>query len=190
MGIHSYCKSAGCSFPYLHCKVKLPFKLCSTFCHHICPLCSQKVSQISSPHNCIASLCTTYVTALLLTQLHAVQAELEATRSDMILYRESLHSLLEAVQSKARGHFYLTGPSFSGKSIALAAVVSAMRAKGWLVSLLSTHLCMENALWQQASTNASARSMRSKLSRTYDASLVVASGAFMKVLQDCSRQKK
>ena len=57
----------------------------------------------------------------------------------MILYRESVHSLLEAVQSKSRGHFYLTGPSFSGKSIALAAVVSAMRAKGWLVSHLDTY---------------------------------------------------
>ena len=108
-------------------------RLCLTHYKQIRPLCSQKVSQVFVP---TASLCSTHVTALLLTQLPAAQAELEATRSNMILYRESLHSLLEAVRSKSRGHFYLTGPSFSGKSIALAAVVGTMRAKGWLVSLL------------------------------------------------------
>ena len=64
------------------------------------------------------------------------QEEIEASGTDLILYRESIYVLATEVAAKASKKMYLVGPSSSGKSIAMATVVVQLRALGWLVSLL------------------------------------------------------
>ena len=69
-----------------------------------------------------------------------LQEELEATKSDSIMFRYCMDHLLNMANKRGRRrktgrqHVYLTGPASSGKSIALAFVVSQLRAQGWLVS--------------------------------------------------------
>lgn len=62
-----------------------------------------------------------------------MQEEIAASNTDLVLYRECMHSLAFEVFSKASKKIYLVGPASSGKSIALATVVAQMRSIGWLV---------------------------------------------------------
>lgn len=67
-----------------------------------------------------------------------VQEEMLATETGLIMYRECMHKLTQSALAGKRRQIYLTGPPSSGKSIALAATVSALRAKGWMVSAFLT----------------------------------------------------
>ena len=62
-----------------------------------------------------------------------LQEELEASSTDLVMYRECINLLASQVQSKAKRKIYLVGPASSGKSIAMAVTVAKMRAAGWLV---------------------------------------------------------
>lgn len=63
-----------------------------------------------------------------------VQDEFAAARSEEIMFRECIDTLILEVASKESKKLFLIGPTGSGKSIALAAVVTKMRELGWLVN--------------------------------------------------------
>lgn len=63
-----------------------------------------------------------------------LQEELEASSTDLVMYRACINLLASQVQSKAKRKIYLVGPASSGKSIAMAVTVAKMRAAGWLVT--------------------------------------------------------
>ena len=49
------------------------------------------------------------------------------------MYRDIIRQLTTLVESRAQPQLYLTGPKFSGKSLALVCLVNQMRSFGWLV---------------------------------------------------------
>jgi type II secretory ATPase GspE/PulE/Tfp pilus assembly ATPase PilB-like protein len=63
-----------------------------------------------------------------------VQDEFAAANSEEILFRECIDTLILEVASKESKKLFLVGPTSSGKSISLAAVVSKMRSLNWLVT--------------------------------------------------------
>ena len=71
-----------------------------------------------------------------------VQEELAASDTDLVMYRQCMHALATDVFHKARKQIYLVGPASSGKSIAMATLVTQMRSLEWLASHLLTKLCL------------------------------------------------
>ena len=63
-----------------------------------------------------------------------IQEELKATDSQQILYRRCIHDLISTVErGRQNRKALLYGPPSSGKSVALAALVSYFRQAGRLV---------------------------------------------------------
>ena len=65
-----------------------------------------------------------------------MQDEVAATRSQAVMYRESIHALKGLLLDDSSGgtaaaKVLLKGPTGTGKSVALAAIVEWARACGW-----------------------------------------------------------